>query len=73
MREGPNATYINEDESLEQIDILLAKKPTEMHNKDILDSPAVSGENLLLIDFWYAILNSPIICRVWADRIHLLL
>ena len=34
---GPNATYINEDESLEQIDILLTKKPTETHNKDILD------------------------------------
>lgn len=37
-RVGPKATYINEDESLEQIDILLAKKPTETHNKDILDS-----------------------------------
>ena len=35
---GTNITNINEDEILEEMDVLLAEKPTEKHNKDVSDS-----------------------------------
>ena len=33
-----DATYINEQEILEEMDILLGEKPDDRHNKDISDS-----------------------------------